>query len=169
MRMATNNDVLDSEHIHCVFDRRGFAAVDGSIGRDDVAGVSQYEELTRFRLSEQIGVYAGIRASDEQSQWMLTVHQMFKQPLLGTENAILKLVNTFNEFLHEYDFHGLTSARGFLRAHDRCCVAGQSGTDEWTQQPGVFHSMAEQGDAATHPSDRSFNAATLDAEFRPRE
>ena len=60
MRMATDNDVFDFENTHCVFDRRGFAAFDCSIRRDNVAGVSQNEKLTRFGLSEQVGIYAGI-------------------------------------------------------------------------------------------------------------
>ena len=52
-------------------------------------------------MSEQVGIDAGIGTSDEQGQWMLTIHQTFKQTLLGTENTVLELVNTFNELLHE--------------------------------------------------------------------
>ena len=93
MRMATDNDVFDFENTHCVFDRRGFSAFDCFIRRDNVAGVSQNEKLTRFGLSEQVGIYAGIRAGDEQGQRMLTEHQTFKKALLGTENTALELVS----------------------------------------------------------------------------
>ena len=60
MRMATDDDVLHSEHTHGVFDRCGFAAFDCSIGRDEVSGVSQNEKLPRFGLSEQVGIDARI-------------------------------------------------------------------------------------------------------------
>ncbi len=44
---------------------------------------------------------------------MLTVHETFKQTLIGTENTVLKLVNTFNELLHETDFHVLCQRKRF--------------------------------------------------------
>ena len=41
-------------------DRRCFAAFYCSIRRDNIAGVSQNEKLTRIGLSEQVGIDAGI-------------------------------------------------------------------------------------------------------------
>ena len=101
MRMSANDYVFDTQHTHGVLDRRGLASFDGSIGRNDVAGVAENKQLTRFRLSKQIGIDAGIRTGNEQCQRILTFHQTFKQTLLGTENSVLELVNTFNKLLHK--------------------------------------------------------------------
>jgi hypothetical protein len=104
--MAADNNVLDPQHTHCVLDRRGFAAFNGTVGRNDVTRVSQNEQLTRLGLRQQIRIDARIRTGDEQGQWMLAVNQLCKQALLGAEDSALELVNTFDKLLHDGDLWG---------------------------------------------------------------
>ncbi len=61
------------------------------------------------------------------------IRATFKQTLLGTENAVLELVNTFNELLHEYDLHGVTvkevSTHAVLKEHEWCSVGKKGESD----------------------------------------
>ena len=50
-RMPADDDVLDSQCRHGIFDRRWFAAVGGAVARDDVPRVAQDEQFTELRLS----------------------------------------------------------------------------------------------------------------------
>ncbi len=71
--MPANHDVLDSEHTDRIFNGCGFASMDRSVRRDDIPGVPQNEQLTRFGLREEVRIDARIRAGDEQCQRMLDV------------------------------------------------------------------------------------------------
>ncbi len=50
--------------------------------------------------SQQAGIDPRVGAGDEQRQRMLPVDEPLEQPLLGTEDVRLKLMNAFNKLLH---------------------------------------------------------------------
>ena len=138
MRMATDDDVFDSAHTHCVFDL--CAAFGCFIRRDNVADVLQKDKLTRFGLRQRRRNDLQVGTGDEQGQRMLTVHQAFKQTLLVTKNTVSKTVITFNELFQKYDLYGLGRRNRFSymeSSRTRLHEMGYGGVDHFHQGPWI--------------------------------
>ena len=89
----------------------------------------------------------GVWAGDNKGRRMLTVRQTINRTLLGTESAVPKPVNTFNEHLHKYDLHSLfrrkiCSHMGILRNTTDALTENSGARNERTQQA---HNQLEGG------------------------
>src|SRR5205085_4487835 len=100
VRVTADDDVLDAESCDGELDRGRFAASLTGMGRNDVAGVPEDEQVAGLRLREKVRVDAGIGAGDEERLGVLSVSERLEQSLERTEVFFLKLVDTLNQFLH---------------------------------------------------------------------
>ena len=85
VRMSADYDVLDTQCVHCVLDRRSFSAIRRAVWRNEISGVAENEYLSRFCLSDECRRNARIRAGDYQSFGSLTVRQLLKYLFLRTK------------------------------------------------------------------------------------
>lgn len=104
MRVATYDDVLDSQSYGRELNGGLLTADASAVGRENVAGVSQDEQLAGFRLRDQIGVNARIGTGDEQCIGGLPFCQTLEQFALRAEEVILEFVKSLYEFEHSVFF-----------------------------------------------------------------
>jgi hypothetical protein len=71
-----------------------------TVGRHHIASVPTNEEVSWIGLGNQVGNYAGIRASNKQDLWLLPICKLLKQVLLVWEHFFLKLRYTFDNVFH---------------------------------------------------------------------
>ena len=76
--MAADNDVRDFQYRHRVLDGRGTAALHGPIGRDQVSGISQNEQLARLGLGHECRIDARVRTGDEEGSGFLFLRETCK-------------------------------------------------------------------------------------------
>jgi len=98
--MTADHHVGDAQHRHRVFDGRRHAAWLRSIGRHDVTGIANDEEIAGVLLREQLGHDTAIRTGDEQGFRTLSVGKPAEQFRAIGKNLALKAQEAFDDFLH---------------------------------------------------------------------
>ena len=102
--MAADNDVRNAEGFDGELDS-GAGGVEAGVdvgGRDDVTDVFDDEKVAGFALGDEFSNDAGIGASDEQRVRLLAVaREAAKDFAIAAEFALLKPMNSFEQFLHE--------------------------------------------------------------------
>jgi hypothetical protein len=102
--MAADHDVGDTQNVDGKFNPRASRVVTGiHIGRrNEVADVLDDEKIAGFALRNQFGDHAGIRARDEKRVRLLAfAREAAKDLFIAAEFALLKPMNSFEQFLHE--------------------------------------------------------------------
>ena len=92
--------MLNLECTDSVLDSRRFTAVDGAVGRHNVAGSSLDEQSTWLGLRQPNRVNSRIGTCNEQRQRILPFHQRLKQLFFLAEDVPLEFVNSFDKLLH---------------------------------------------------------------------
>ena len=97
MRMTTHDDVPDAQPRHRQLNRGRFAARRRSVRRNEVAGVTQNEQLAGLRLRDEIRIDTRIGAGNEQRVGRLTARETFEQLALRGEERRLKVMKAIVE------------------------------------------------------------------------
>lgn len=79
VRMATDDDVRDAQNGDRVFDCRGDAAGSRAVGRHDIAGVADHEQVAGFPLGQQFRDDPAVRAGNEHSSGVLGGGQILEE------------------------------------------------------------------------------------------
>jgi hypothetical protein len=98
--MATDHDVAHLEPRHRVFDAGGHAAWLHRVGRDDIAGVADHEQLPGLALCQQRRHDAAVRTRDEQRLGILLRGQVLEQRRPLREFFPLELQNALDQIFH---------------------------------------------------------------------
>src|SRR6185437_3867678 len=71
--MTADDNVRNAEDSYGIFNAGGNSTGSDSIWRNNVAGIANYEQISRPLLHEELGDDAGVRAADKQGLRTLTV------------------------------------------------------------------------------------------------
>ena len=83
--VATDDDVLDLEDVHCVLQHG--EAIEVTM-HDDVGDVTVHEELARQEPDDLVGGHAAVRAPDPQVTRRLLFRQLFKERRVAATDAL---------------------------------------------------------------------------------
>ena len=94
--VTADDNVLDFQFGHGILDRRRFSVVADAVGRHHVADVANDEQLTRFRVGNEIRIDPRIGTDDQKGNRLLPLHQALEQVELGGKFMLLKVMDAID-------------------------------------------------------------------------